>query len=224
MKKSNLIIAMTLMSTLSFADIKPANTTNQMTIDKDIKNLSKTISNDSASNRMDKKYSLNATILGLNFSTSALSAEASYFLNPTTTLGLQYSSLMNTSRDDTNSDQEAKLWEDDGVGSAITINAKKFLSNSFYAKAGLYYRTQKSVERTLTRNGVLEEAEYGEYEDIGLSVSIGNQWQFKNFTLGADWIGISNSLSILDQEGTKKYTTADLKSLSALNFYVGASF
>ena len=59
-----------------------------------------------------------------------------------------------------------------------------FVGNSFYSRAGLHYRAVKR------QNESLRTAEEN-YRDIHLRVSIGNQWQWSNFTLGVDWIGFN---------------------------------
>ena len=55
--------------------------------------------------------------------------------------------------------------------------------------------------------------------DGTLTVDIGNQWQWKNFTLAMNWIGINYQIIGDDKFSNKSGTTANL-----LNFNIGMSF
>jgi hypothetical protein len=121
--------------------------------------------------------------------------------------------------------------------SQIGGHYKQFVSNSFYFKTGLDYSRVdfkydfkiSSTNRTTSFDG----------DALIASFTIGNQWQWQNFTLGADWIGLSSplasrinnqSISSSASETDKKEFEDDKKmyltggSFTALRFYIGASF
>ncbi|WP_374077265.1 hypothetical protein [Bdellovibrio bacteriovorus] len=70
------------------------------------------------------------------------------------------------------------------------LHHKHFFGNSFYTKAGLDYRQAKY-------DYYYDANENYSFEGDGIvaSFAIGNQWQWQNFTLGCDWVGLSASLT-----------------------------
>ncbi|MNK86419.1 hypothetical protein D3C87_1063300 [compost metagenome] len=122
-------------------------------------------------------------------------------------------------------------------GSSLAVSYKKFVNNSFYFTSGASYRKIKYNESE-NFGSVSDYAIDFEGNAIALDFSIGNQWQWQNFTLGCDWIGgslpisnrietenitgnLSNGQTNLDDRKNMYFETF---SLSALNFYIGASF
>ena len=108
-------------------------------------------------------------------------------------------------------------------GTVYSMDVKIFTGNSFYVKPGIYYRKQTDVLSWIYNSSADNWAanEKAEIEDIGINFRIGNQWQWDNFTLGCDWIGLSRTVSKLSETGN----TEDLEvSGAALNFYLGLSF
>jgi hypothetical protein len=73
-----------------------------------------------------------------------------------------------------------------------------------------------------------------------VSLNIGNQWQFKNFTLGCDWVGVTlplskkysnESVATTGNLATEQQENEDAKEdltertqINLLRFYLGASF
>lgn len=122
-------------------------------------------------------------------------------------------------------------------GSSLAVSYKKFVSNSFYFLSGLSYR---EVKFNFSENfgSILDYASDFEGSAIALDISIGNQWQWENFTLGCDWIGgslpITNHIKTQNVSGNLSYGLSSLDNkknmylekftLSGLNFYMGASF
>lgn len=97
----------------------------------------------------------------------------------------------------------------------VTFQYKHFLENSFYIAPEIYYLN-------------LFEKNYGSgypYVDrltaIGAMIRIGNQWQWQNFTLGCDWIGLGyNFININnDFDRDERSSTA-----AFLKLYLGYSF
>lgn len=72
-------------------------------------------------------------------------------------------------------------------GTSYGIHYKRFLANSFYFKTGVDYRSV-SYSYNYSYTNALEAFEGNSF---ALSLVIGNQWQWDNFTLGCDWIGFS---------------------------------
>lgn len=118
----------------------------------------------------------------------------------------------------------------------IGANYKHFFGNSFYTKLGFDYRSisVSDIDLLYTK----QSGPIGETETIVGNAAIGNQWQWQNFTMGCDWIGINPPLAVLS---TKHETTslndpdndqldrswnnlAKVTSWQFLRFYLGASF
>lgn len=118
---------------------------------------------------------------------------------------------------------------------SVGAHFKKFLGNSFYVKSGIDYRTVKyrfDYGYSSVKTGF-------EGNSTAASIVIGNQWQWNNFTLGCDWIGLSlpfahniTSETLSDNADSYHRTSLDedeehyLKNgyAQALRFYVGYSF
>ncbi len=98
--------------------------------------------------------------------------------------------------------------------SAISIYAKKFWTNSFYTNLGL---TQYDFNEN-------SDAGIRQYKEHHLSLSIGNQWQWKYFTIGCDWYGRSiflrQKVKINTVPGPPIEKTGDVRLLA---FYLGFS-
>lgn len=133
------------------------------------------------------------------------------------------------------------------VGGKTTVRSagvhfKHFVGNSFYYRTGLEYKTvDYNYNYTFVyTNGYDRESFSG--NALGAAVVIGNQWQWENFVLGCDWIGITapftsqvtaqESSSSLNgsssSESTSLYSYQDrlLKEpyFHFLRFFLGASF
>ena len=189
------------------------------------------ITKDSEDNREDKKLMLTAEILGVSSGTSSQALEAAYYINSDLLANVRFTNLQkglnNTDSEDSSyygpGDKAAdELWDEAGGGYILSAGIKKFVGNSFYVKPEAYYRKQKYVAQTVNDYSELLSARAGEYTDIGLSVKIGNQWQWESFTIGCDWIGLNQTVSTIEESGNLK--DSDIPTLSALNFYMGASF
>ncbi len=118
----------------------------------------------------------------------------------------------------------------------ISASYKQFLGNSFYYRAGLGLR-----EITVDSWEIFDvvAGQVAKSRSVVADLAIGNQWQWKNFTLGCDWIGLMPALATLEStiETSGISNTSDRQqiendwdqvsqatSLQLLRFIIGASF
>jgi len=89
------------------------------------------------------------------------------------------------------------LFLDDGRGKVWSIggHAKYFVGNSFYWRGG--------IDSVSTSYRCSNRATWFSFcgddfdaQSAVISISIGNQWQWENFTLGTDWIGFGTSFPL----------------------------
>lgn len=165
----------------------------------------------SEQNREGLKYQFVGSLSGVQHSfTPNPSVEASYFINKNTQISLRHNKY--------NESYESEQFSNEGQ--VIQLGYKNFNSNSFYYRPSVFFREMK-IEDT-------EDTSYV-FRDLGVGYAIGNQWQWKNFTLGCDWVGANIRLSTLYYEDTKSSEVLiRLKgyglTLDLLNFYLGLSF
>lgn len=76
-------------------------------------------------------------------------------------------------------------------GNSYGVHYKKFFSNSFYVKAGVDYR---SIDYSYTY-GFSGYTESFQGDSFAAGLVIGNEWQWDNFNLGCDWVGMSMPFS-----------------------------
>jgi hypothetical protein len=213
-----------LLSTQLFAQTQDSKS-NQINSVKSKTNLKTAKVYQSRENRNDKKYVITVGAIGYNFGTGTNNYEVGYHYKQNRIIGLQYQEFRNSlpifssTRDEDESDYERNR-----KGHALLLSYKAFAKNSLYLKSSLYHRIQERVDKNSSAQRDQREFNKLSYEDMGLLFSIGNQWQWKNFTLGADWIGMSTVLAIINQEGDYKIEGRDLADWTLLNFYMGYSF
>jgi hypothetical protein len=169
--------------------------------------------------RQNKKYIVDAQILGLGFSTNVQKIGAGIYMNPSSTLQLNLYSL----KEQTAAQGQKVDGKTAGVGSAIEVAYKNYHSNSFYTQFGLYKRTQTIATHTIHNfySSAATGAVGGDIDDMGINFKIGNQWNWDTFTLGCDWVGYNHALS---KKTSGTVEDSDVSGLSLLGFYVGASF
>lgn len=80
-------------------------------------------------------------------------------------------------------------------GKTMGFYYKQFNGNSFYFKTGLEYSTLDRYYNYGWISNVASDGYSYKGSKVSASISIGNQWQWENFTLGCDWIGISVPLT-----------------------------
>lgn len=118
-------------------------------------------------------------------------------------------------------------------GSTVGVHYKHFFGNSFYVKTGIDYRSVKFEYQSAFSTS----RESFEGTSVGAGFVIGNQWQWENFTLGCDWIGISvpfASTITSEQAASWDFDNTSLRDdqerylhnayAQALRFYVGYTF
>ena len=169
----------------------------------------------SKENRKKLNYIFTAGAIGTNFGTGTNNYEFGYFYKPNRILGLQYQEFRNTT---SILKQNESDYERNRKGHALLLSYKAFGQGSFYIKSSMYHRIQERVDK--------QEGEFKKvhYEDLCFLFSLGNQWQWKNFNLGIDWIGLSTVLGIINQEGDYKLENRDLAEWTLLNLYIGYAF
>lgn len=170
------------------------------------------VTDESIKNRENKRFQLTASFLGGAFESRASSLELGYFLSINEVASFEYRYL----------DGDSAEHDESGEGFSLNVSYKKFVSNSFYIKPQLYYRSQNIRTYTFSTTPFFRTEEYSEkFKDLGVMFVIGNQWQWENFTLGCDWLGLGGPVIITnDPDG---YDYPEL-SASVLNFYLGLSF
>lgn len=72
----------------------------------------------------------------------------------------------------------------------FALHYKRFVGNSFYFAPELYYLNYTETDHSPTLLDYADERATA----LGLGIRIGNQWQWENFTLGCDWIGVGSNL------------------------------
>jgi hypothetical protein len=96
----------------------------------------------------------------------------------------------------------------------LSAEFRQFVSNSFYLAGDINYLRYDHIDYDFPED--LNEA----YRGIGAGFRIGNQWFWKNITVGVDWIGIGQKIIHFRKEGDPfKGANATL-----LNLHVGVSF
>lgn len=183
-------------------------------------------------NRIDKKYQISVMPLGVGPAfVSWQGINFGYSKDRNNVFLLSFNNIIKNSQTCTGS------FSCDISGSLLAANYKKFVNNSFYFLSGVSYR---EVKFNFSENfsSFFDYTSDFEGKAIALDISIGNQWQWKNFTLGCDWIGgslpITNHIKTQNVSGNLSYGQSNLDnkknmylekfSLSGLNFYMGASF
>lgn len=90
------------------------------------------------------------------------------------------------------------------------VHFKRFLGNSFYLNPKLYYLNWNDPRENLPERSLTS---------IGAGVSLGNQWQWERFTVGADWLSISKNLIYFKREEVRASWY-----ITSLYFYLGWSW
>lgn len=109
-------------------------------------------------------------------------------------------------------------------GKAYLVNYKEFRGNSFYFEIYGYYRDLHTIDKVKIFNSVRTEEGNAKFEDIGFGINIGNAWQWKYFTLGVDWIGLSKRVATLKYKGESSDFFKNSADMTFLHLYLGASF
>lgn len=92
---------------------------------------------------------------------------------------------------------------------------KHFEGNSFFIAPEIYY-----VNYHHTDDDNFFNIDPGHISTLGVGFRIGNQWHFKYFTVGFDWIGVGRNLAYWSDTSADKYHYT----FTLLNMFVGGSF
>lgn len=231
MKKLALALVTTIATTsISFATVDALPKSEAKTINEtEVKALKKEIIDSSSRGfRSKKNFMAVASPLGFEFGTISSSLELGKFISDDGILTLKYSDLQaDPSYWSFYNEEEEKIADENDKGYAITFGIKQFVSNSFYIKPQVYYRNQKKIYDVYsdynadTDSYEITNVDGGTVNDLGFSFRIGNQWQWRHFTMGCDWFGFANSLSKFENDDI---SSSERLNLSLLNVYFGASF
>ncbi len=141
---------------------------------------------------------------GVDYRMSPTQLSAMYFLNSDNLLGFKVGS------DRTIEERQT----------SVAVQYKHFLENSFYVSGEIFYlNTREDVnyfwESVFRKNG-----DYADYKSLGAGIRIGNQWTWKYFTLGCDWIGYGRRFGTFQKDTHK----LNMNTYTLLNVIVGVSF
>lgn len=226
MKKQMLVATLL----VAFAAQAETNTKTKEQSEIKLKKHEKVVTMESMGNREDKEYMATLTFGGIAHTASTSALEIGKYLDENSLATIKFTSLtgLAASIENDESSEGDKLWDEHLSGYAVSAGYKRFSGNSFYIHPEVYYRQQKYVGNTTesynstTDTWTLTDSETGDFSDLGVSFRIGNQWQWKNFTLGCDWVGLSRS--IMNTVNGEVDTIVFGNNISLLNVYLGASF
>lgn len=193
----------------------------------------------SAANRVGKTFSISGQLMGIGPGATA-------------TRGLTFGYHLNRNQliqiEATSGGLQSGLDASETKTQSFGAHFKHFVGNSFYYRAGIDHSIVKHYaiysRSTTSINGVVtsQEEASGRFEGTmtGATLVIGNQWQWENFTLGCDWVGITQPLvSQISSQSVKNMTytpdaseklQSDQQSLlkgtlpHLVRFYLGATF
>lgn len=180
-------------------------------------------------NRADKKAMLTYQVVGVGPNRAiGYGGAAGVFLTPNLILFADVGSAKASTA--------IKLFEDeDIIAKNVGLHVKHFVGNSFYYRLGVDYKKIDYEAAFFAIFGPNSQIAF-EGKSYALNLSIGNQWQWENFTLGCDWIGISvpfqykfeneyiSSPTAYQNLNAAKDDYVKENSMSFLRFYIGASF
>ena len=176
--------------------------------------------------RMHQKYQITYQAFGLTVSpVSAKGLNAGFFIDRNSLVQFEGST------------GKTSWFFYDIEAATLGLHYKHFLGNSFYINAGADYRKVR-ISNPHFFDLFASNKDLGEAESIAASFAIGNQWQWQNFTLGCDWIGLmvpvvtlsthydSTGLNATDKNDLDKAwdDVARAGSAMLLRFYFGFSF
>lgn len=174
-------------------------------------------------NRQDKSFEINGLVAGVGIDkTQEGGFVLGYYLNPQSIIEFDFG----VGEDGDDLDITKKRTHYAG------IMFKRFFGNSFYARGGFKYHYMNALTDYAYGNGY----EYKGERFSGV-FAVGNQWQWKNFTFGIDWISVSGPISArtfderINGENYYQNTLDYVKDrftndsfITSPNIYIGASF
>lgn len=197
----------------------------------------------SEANRINKKGSLTLGLFGVgpNFA-PAQTISGGLYIDRNKLVLLELKSgkgVSSRSAYQYSSEQGSQTMFSEAKSEQIGLHYKQFTGNSFYFRSGAdYNKVDYKYDFSMSYYDKARTSSFSG-ESIVASFVIGNQWQWDNFTLGCDWIGVAAPIysKITSAEKPKTTYQSDkdafeedkgfyLTSSSAilLRFYLGASF
>jgi hypothetical protein len=194
----------------------------------------KSSAGESEENRADKKLMVVGQLVGYGPSAaSTIGANIGYFVSPNFVVLIEGMKNVYPDNEDFNNIKYDK--RDAYEGGSYGAHLKFFIGNSFYVRGGL---DQREFNYRYNDSAAGNSSGF-DSKSLAVSASIGNQWQWENFTMGCDWLGIVrpivtnfsneyvNQASVGSQARNKFQEQRDLvrgKEPLYLRFYLGASF
>jgi hypothetical protein len=218
------IVAALATSTLSFAQdatkkdqMEEVKEKKEITSQKPNEEYTRVVVDESRMNRDNVKYMVTGTLSAQMVHSSASGFTFGFYKEPN---NIVFASFYTLEYNDFNFHDEEL---DDG--SLFELGIQHFTGNSFYIKPTIYLRNQQlgDDEEYDSGSSSYKLTDITDYKTVGIGFSIGNQWQWENFTIGCNWIGIKKDLSTLDKDGPGTDAYYEVTS-ELLNFYLGASF
>lgn len=156
----------------------------------------------SEENRAGKKFEATFQAALFDYRASTSQVSAMYFIEPNQLLGL-------------------KLGTRDGgeKQTNIALQYKRYLGNSFYMAPEIFYLNSREDVNGIFGD-IFSSHDYANYSSMGAGFRIGNQWTWKHFTLGCDWVGIGQRLGTFRKDTSRLNDTT----YTFLNVIIGASF
>lgn len=104
---------------------------------------------------------------------------------------------------------------------SIATQYKYYTGNSFYVAGEVFYlNTREDTDGLINDIFSIHEGIDAQYTSLGAGIRFGNQWTWKHFTLGCDWIGMGQRIGKFKKESSKLDDTV----FTFFNFIIGASF
>lgn len=195
---------------------------------------------ESMQNRQGKQWQFDVNLMGVGPSlTGTGGLIGAYFLSPDQLILVELTS--GSLGAGTNVDDDKVGSDYDITSKSIGVHYKQFTGNSFYFRAGGDFRSMNYKYSFTSANPADSSNMEFSGTSFALNFQIGNQWQWDNFTLGCDWVGVSipvtskvtedrfvsNGIySSIDRKQYNDDSKALVESshLNLLRFYLGASF
>lgn len=189
--------------------------------------------------REGKSFQLNVQLFGIGpAATSSAGFQFGFFIDRNRLFQLETMSGSSSFSGST-SVNSVEVSSYSGTKNARSFGAhyKRFVSNSFYWRAGAEYISQH-IKRDYKGTGYTGSYDI-EITRLAGTFVIGNQWQWDNFTLGCDWFGVtapissqitSETISGSRYDGIEGDIEIDrkgfiiLNNLNLLRFYLGFSW
>jgi hypothetical protein len=161
-------------------------------------------SSTSLENRGDKTIELSLQV-GQDYRMSPTQLGGMYFINPNNLIGLKVGIDRQGHESQT----------------SIALQYKYYTGNSFYfAGEAFYLNSREEINGYYARTVFNLKEEYANYKSLGAGIRFGNQWTWKHFTFGCDWLGVGHRFGTFTKDTSKLSDTT----VTLLNFIIGASF